>query len=312
LDDLPPAASIAISVGIAIVCGSLSYPAVNWWIGHKKKLTKSSSQYDIAAMAGQGQKKKASGRGINLPSLKIDDDDKAKLSDPEKPESASPKNDTPKANIRQRKNSYEETSLTANTSEQDVKLEVKETEPDDVERIFRVYVVVMAAFMSLAHGANDVANSVGPFGAILSAFEGELQKKTEIPVWVFVVAGVFICIGLGTYGYKVMQTIGTKVTTLNGPKAFCANFSATLVILIATRAGIPVSTTHASVGAVMGVGLVGGCGNVNWKVMGQIGGSWIVTLPICGMAMAGVFALLLPCVVGVPFPSDSCNLGGEL
>ena len=180
--------------------------------------------------------------------------------------------------------------------------------PDDVERLFQGFVVIVAGFMSLAHGANDVANSVGPFGAVLAAYDGELQKKTEIPIWVFLVAGAMICVGLGTYGYRVMQTIGTKVTPLDAKKAFCANFSATLVILIATRAAIPVSTTHASVGAVMGVGLVDGCNNVDWKIMGKIGFSWVITLPICALTMAGVFAFLLPCVVDVPFESINYNI----
>jgi len=169
------------------------------------------------------------------------------------------------------------------------------------EQLFTGPVVIIAGFFSLAHGANDVANSVGPFGAVLAAFDGPLEKKTEIPLWVFVAAGVAIVIGLATFGIHVMQTIGNKITPITPPKAFVVNFAATLVVLIATKAGIPISTTHASVGAVVGVGLADGAGNVSWKVMSKVFLSWILTLPIVGISAAGIFAMLLPCVVDVPF-----------
>jgi sodium-dependent phosphate transporter len=169
------------------------------------------------------------------------------------------------------------------------------------EQLFTGPVVIIAGFFSLAHGANDVANSVGPFGAVLAAFDGPLEKKTEIPLWVFVAAGIAIVIGLATFGIHVMQTIGNKITPITPPKAFVVNFAATLVVLIATKAGIPISTTHASVGAVVGVGLADGAGNVSWKMMSKVFLSWILTLPIVGISAAGIFAMLLPCVVDVPF-----------
>lgn len=163
----------------------------------------------------------------------------------------------------------------------------------------------MAGFFSLAHGANDVANSVGPFGAVLAAWDGPLEKKSETPVWVFAVAGVMIAVGLATYGVHVMQTIGNKITEINPPKAFCVNFSATLVVLLATRMGMPISTTHASVGAVVGVGLAEGVTNVNWKVMLKVLTSWVLTLPIVGITTAWIFAIMHPMVVDVPLSASS-------
>jgi len=167
------------------------------------------------------------------------------------------------------------------------------------ESMFRALVVVCAAFQSIAHGANDVANSVGPFAAVMAAREGELGKKTEIKIWVFFLAGGFIIIGLATYGMKVMRTIGENITEVTPSKACCAQFSATLVVLLATRLGLPISTTHAAVGGVLGVGLADGVNAINWKVMAKIFGSWIITLPICGITAAGIYGLFLPLVLVV-------------
>lgn len=160
---------------------------------------------------------------------------------------------------------------------------------------------MIAGFQSLAHGANDVANSVGPFGAVLAASEGELQEKATIPVWVFLVAGGCIVLGLGMYGRHVMATIGNNITTVTPSKAVCAQWAATCVVLIATRMGIPISTTHAAVGGVMGVGLADGVKNINWMVMAKVFSSWVVTLPLVGIAAAGAYALFLPAVAPSAF-----------
>lgn len=165
------------------------------------------------------------------------------------------------------------------------------------ELMFKALVVVIAGFQSIAHGANDVANSVGPFGAVLAAKAGPLAKKTEIPVWVFIMAGFCIVVGLVMYGVQVMKTIGQNITKVTPSKAVCAQWAATLVVLLATRLGLPISTTHAAVGGVLGVGLVDGVKSINWKLMAKIFLSWIVTLPICGLAAAGVYGLFLPAVL---------------
>jgi phosphate/sulfate permease len=176
--------------------------------------------------------------------------------------------------------------------------EVKTTDPK-TEQMFKALVVACAGFQSIAHGANDVANSVGPFGAVLAAKEGELQKKTDIALWVFFLAGGFIVIGLASYGLKVMQTIGEKITVVTPSKAACAQFSATLVVLLATRLGLPISTTHAAVGGVLGVGLADGVNSINWMMMFKIFFSWIITLPICGITAVGIYGLFLPLVLVV-------------
>jgi len=116
---------------------------------------------------------------------------------------------------------------------------------------------------------------------------------------VFFLAGGFIIIGLATYGMKVMRTIGENITEVTPSKACCAQFSATLVVLLATRLGLPISTTHAAVGGVLGVGLADGVNAINWKVMAKIFGSWIITLPICGITAAGIYGLFLPLVLVV-------------
>jgi len=179
-----------------------------------------------------------------------------------------------------------------------VKKEAPRTDPR-TEQMFKALVVACAGFQSLAHGANDVANSVGPFGAVLAARGGELQGKSAIPVWVFLLAGGFIVIGLASYGLRVMQTLGQKITEVTPSKAACSQFSATLVVLLATRLGLPISTTHAAVGGVLGVGLSDGINNINWKMMLNIFGSWLVTLPICGITAVGIYGFFLPLVLVV-------------
>jgi len=181
----------------------------------------------------------------------------------------------------------------------------KEEPWSDTERIFQCFVVIIAGFQSLAHGANDVANSVGPFGAVLAAAQGPLEKKSVIPVWVFVVAGACIVLGLGMYGRKVMATIGSNITPVTPSKAACAQWAATCVVLLATRLGIPISTTHAAVGGVIGVGLADGVKNVDYRVLLKIFASWVITLPLVAVAAAGAYALFLPATVPSAFGFSS-------
>jgi inorganic phosphate transporter, PiT family len=140
------------------------------------------------------------------------------------------------------------------------------------EKLWTGFCWVTASFKSLAHGGNDVANSVGPFAAVLAASGGNTSKEADVPFWVFIVAGFGICIGLAMYGHKVMETIGKNLTKLQPSKAFAAELSSTFVILLATRLGIPISTTHASVGAVMGVGMAddGWRKGLNWKELCKV------------------------------------------
>jgi len=262
LNKTGPAVAIGISLGIAIIAGLVSLPFLKWW---SDKLE-----------ARDLEEKKSPGEAESPNTDQQDSSNQAATPDVEAapPAIAVPEGDA------------------ANTDAKPEKVQ----EFSDTERIFQCFVVVLAGFQSLAHGANDVANSVGPFGAVLAASEGELEKKSEIPVWVFILAGICIVLGLAMYGRHVMTTIGQNITPVTPSKAVCAQWAATCVVLFATRAGIPVSTTHAAVGSVLGVGLADGVKTINWKMMAKIFTSWVLTLPLVGIAAAGVYAFFLPCV----------------
>ncbi|HEY5740254.1 MAG TPA: inorganic phosphate transporter [Gammaproteobacteria bacterium] len=150
----------------------------------------------------------------------------------------------------------------------------------NVEKIFAVLMVVTACSIAFAHGSNDVANAVGPMAAIISvASEGVVSQKSPMPIWVLLVGGVGIVIGLATYGKRVIATIGRKITELTPSRGFACELAASTTIVIASGTGLPISTTHTLVGAVLGVGMARGIGALNLRVVGNIFMSWIVTLP---------------------------------
>ncbi len=151
----------------------------------------------------------------------------------------------------------------------------------NVERVFGVLCIITACAMAFAHGSNDVANAVGPLAAINSIVEsgGTIVQKSAMPVWILFLGGAGIVIGLATLGYKVIATIGKKITDLTPSRAFAAELAAAGTVVLATYLGAPVSTTHTLVGAVLGVGLAGGIVAINLRVVGTIFTSWVVTLP---------------------------------
>jgi PiT family inorganic phosphate transporter len=168
-----------------------------------------------------------------------------------------------------------------------------------VEKVFTPMMIFTACAMAFAHGSNDVANGIGPMAAVVSivtaAQEGAqeiVQQKSALPLWILLVGGVGIVIGLATMGYRVMRTIGTKITELTPSRGFCATLAAASVVVIASRTGLPVSTTHIAVGAVIGVGLARGVGAIDLRVIGGIVVSWVVTLPIGGVLAALIFFTL--------------------
>ena len=154
--------------------------------------------------------------------------------------------------------------------------------------------IFTACAMAFAHGSNDVANGIGPLAAVVSIVNsgGEVAQKAGLPLWILVLGGSGIVIGLATMGYKVMQTIGTKITELTPTRGYCATLAAATTVVLASKTGLPVSTTHIAVGAVMGVGLARGVGAVDLRVLGNIAVSWIITLPI-GAFLAALFFFLL-------------------
>ena len=151
----------------------------------------------------------------------------------------------------------------------------------DVERSFVVLQILTACAVAFAHGSNDVANAIGPLAAIIHSFsEVEYAQKAAVPPWMLLVGGGGIVLGLATWGYRVMETVGRKITELTPSRGFAAELAAALTIVLASRLGIPVSTTHILVGSVLGVGLARGIGALDLRVVGTILVSWVATLPI--------------------------------
>ena len=163
-----------------------------------------------------------------------------------------------------------------------------------VERVFAPMIVFTACAMAFAHGSNDVANGVGPLTAVYGLIQsgGEVTQKIEMPFWILMLGGMGIVLGLVTYGYRVMRTIGTKITALTPTSGFCATVAAALTVVIASRTAMPVSTTHIAVGAVMGVGMARGIAALDLRVIGSIFVSWVVTLPAGGVLAALFFFML--------------------
>jgi PiT family inorganic phosphate transporter len=163
-----------------------------------------------------------------------------------------------------------------------------------VEKIFVPMMIFTACAMAFAHGSNDVANGIGPLAAVASIIQsgGEVAQKAALPLWILIMGGAGIVIGLATMGYKVMQTIGTRITQLTPSRGFCATLAAAATVVLASRTGLPVSTTHIAVGAVIGVGLARGVGAIDLRVIGGIVVSWVVTLPVGGILAALFFFTL--------------------
>ncbi|MCA9508165.1 MAG: inorganic phosphate transporter [Myxococcales bacterium] len=149
------------------------------------------------------------------------------------------------------------------------------------EKIFAKMQFVTACFLAFAHGSNDVANAIGPASAVISALvDNSVNKETHVPLWLLLVGGVGIVIGLAIFGRKVIQTVGKNITEITPTRGFAAEFSAALTILLGTILGLPLSTTHVLVGAVIGVGFARGIGGIDVLVIKRIARSWIVTMPV--------------------------------
>ncbi|MDH3637561.1 MAG: inorganic phosphate transporter [Gammaproteobacteria bacterium] len=163
-----------------------------------------------------------------------------------------------------------------------------------VEKVFTPMMLFTACAMAFAHGSNDVANGIGPLAAVVSIVQsgGEVAQKAALPLWILLLGGAGIVVGLATMGYRVMKTIGTKITELTPSRGYCATLAAATTVVLASRTGLPVSTTHIAVGAVIGVGLARGVGAIDLRVIGGIVLSWIITLPIGGVLAAFFFFTL--------------------
>ncbi|MDH3979474.1 MAG: inorganic phosphate transporter [Gammaproteobacteria bacterium] len=164
----------------------------------------------------------------------------------------------------------------------------------NVEKIFAVLMLITACSMAFAHGSNDVANAVGPVAAVISIVNsgGELAQKSALPVWVLLLGGGGIVLGLTMYGYRVIATVGKKITELTPSRGFSAELAAATTVVMASGTGIPISTTHTLVGAVLGVGMARGIAALDLRVVRNIFMSWIITLP-AGAILSILFFFML-------------------
>ncbi|SEI45724.1 inorganic phosphate transporter, PiT family [Allopseudospirillum japonicum] len=167
----------------------------------------------------------------------------------------------------------------------------------NVERVFGVLMMFTACAMAFAHGSNDVANAVGPLAAVVGVVNsgGLVVGKTGIPAWILLLGALGIVAGLVMYGHKVIATIGNNITELTPSRGFAATLAAAITVVIASGTGLPISTTHTLVGAVLGVGLARGISALNLRMVHTIFISWIVTLP-AGATLAIIFFFILQAI----------------
>ncbi|MAD75434.1 MAG: inorganic phosphate transporter PiT family protein [Rheinheimera sp.] len=170
----------------------------------------------------------------------------------------------------------------------------KKMQFNNVERIFSVLMITTACCMAFAHGSNDVANAIGPLAAVVSVVSsgGEIASKAALAWWILPLGGIGIVIGLATLGARVIKTVGTAITHLTPSRGFAAELSAASTVVIASGAGLPISTTQTLVGAVLGVGLARGIAALNLGVVRNIFISWVITLPV-GAGLAIIFFYIL-------------------
>ena len=162
-----------------------------------------------------------------------------------------------------------------------------------VEKIFVPMVVITSCSVAFAHGANDVANAIGPLAAIAEIVQThDIPKKVTVDLWVLILGGSGIAIGLITLGHRVIKTVGTEITQLTPTRGVAADIGATITVLTASKMGLPISTTHTLVGAVLGVGLARGISAINVKIVKSIFTSWLATVPFTA-SLTVVFYLIV-------------------
>ncbi len=170
---------------------------------------------------------------------------------------------------------------------------LKNPQQSGEEHVFRKIQIGTSCYVALAQGANDVANAIGPLAVIYFIVKtGEVSTKVPVPVFLLLFGGIGIAAGIAMAGHRVMATIGSKITTLNNTRGFSVDFAAATTVLIASKLGLPVSTTHAAVGGVMGVGLARGIEAVNFRIIFQIMLYWVLTVPASAITSIILFKIL--------------------
>jgi len=161
------------------------------------------------------------------------------------------------------------------------------------EEVFRKIQIGTSCYVALAQGANDVANAIGPLAVIYFLVKtGDVGAKVPVPIFLLLFGGVGIAAGIAMAGHRVMDTIGTKITTLTNTRGFSVDFAAASTVLLASKLGLPVSTTHAAVGGVLGVGLAGGIEAVNFGIVFRIMLYWVLTVPSAAVTSMAIFKIL--------------------
>ncbi|UCF13348.1 MAG: inorganic phosphate transporter [Thermoplasmatales archaeon] len=167
-----------------------------------------------------------------------------------------------------------------------------------VEGIFRKLQIGTSCYVAFAHGANDVANAIGPVASIIPLAQGiGIGAKVEVPIWLLTLGGIGIAFGCMTWGRRVMKTVGGRITSLTNTRGFSVDFGAATTVLIASKLGMPISTSHTVVGAVIGVGLARGLEAIDLNIIKKIIVSWLLTLPIAAGTSVAIF-LCLRTIVG--------------
>jgi len=161
----------------------------------------------------------------------------------------------------------------------------------NVEKIFSILTIFTACAMAFAHGSNDVANAIGPAATVVHIVH-KTTSNTTIPIWLLIVGASSIVVGLATYGYKVIATIGNNITELTPSRAFAVSLATASIVLLASSSGLPISTTHTLVGGILGIGLARGIHALNLNVIKGIFASWIMTVPI-GALLAIIFFYII-------------------
>ncbi len=170
----------------------------------------------------------------------------------------------------------------------------KDTDPYfQVEQMANPLQVLSASFQAFSHGANDVANAIGPVAAVVAVLHtGNVEMSVGIPFWLLLMGGAGLAFGVYTWGYRVMETVGHKITTITPTRGFSAEFGTATTVLICSRLGMPVSTTHVAIGNIIGVGLARGISAINLNVIKNIFSAWVISLPAAAVFSIGIYFLL--------------------
>ncbi len=168
-----------------------------------------------------------------------------------------------------------------------------------VEQMANPLQVLSACFQAFSHGANDVANAIGPVAAIVVVLQtGKVEMQVGIPLWLLLLGGAGLAFGIFIWGHRVMETVGHKITAITPTRGFSAEFGTATTVLICSRLGMPVSTTHVAIGNIIGVGLARGISAINLNVIKNIFSAWVISLPAAGIFSIGIY-FLLKLILGV-------------